>query len=201
MRVSKRVGFPDPMQAHGAWVFLFVSVMAGSLLGSRGGVEIPLLVGTAYAGAFLVVAAIVAGLRRKLRQALVGLLLAGLGPILALWLGAKIEFLFIGPLAACCALISVGWARRFGLLAPIVLLAGVASLCMAAPATALAGGASVQRSAMLFAALWPVFAWRSLRIARPLRKGAAWQRETLRSRGLREAAIAMLWSLAAVLAI
>ena len=80
------------MRAHGAWVYLFASVAAGALVGAERGVERAMLVGTGFAGAFLVTAALVTGGRRKGRQVLVGSALAVLTPLAALWLGRLFPF-------------------------------------------------------------------------------------------------------------
>ena len=187
---------PDPRQAHGAWVYLFAAVGAGAIVGAGRGLEAALLVGTGFVGAFLATAAVTVGPRRKRRQLLVGLATAIAAPLLALWLGADRAFLYILALACLPAILAVFLAARLGFLSRSALTTGIAALALAAPAAALAGGSSVLHAALVFLFLWPFFSWRSLRLAAPLEAGGKWDREQLRARGLREASIAALWSLA-----
>jgi len=189
------VSHPDPMRAHGAWVDLFAAIGGGALVGAERGVEPALLVGTGFAGAFLVVAAVSVGVKRRLRQTLVGAGLALLAPLLALWLGAEPGFLVVMGCAAVVGAAAITLERSVGLLSRSTLIVGIAALALAAPASAVAGGAGAVRAALLFGLLWPVFAWRSLRVAATLPVGHPWNREELRARGLREAAIAALWTL------
>ena len=62
----------DPMRAHGAWIYLFASITAGALVGTGHAIELPMLVGTGFAGAYLVTAAISVGVRRRMRQLVFG---------------------------------------------------------------------------------------------------------------------------------
>ncbi len=189
-------GAPDPTRAHGAWVYLLASVAAGTIMGAGHGVELALLVGTGFAGAFLCTAALAVGAGKKRGQLLVGVALAILAPVVALWMGAQPVFLAIAAGALVPAAGAVSLAARFGFLSGAPLTTGIAALVMAAPAVALAGGARAAQAIALFALLWPSFAWRSLRIAFALRAQGTWSREELRARGLREAAIAAAWTLA-----
>ena len=109
-------GRPDPLKAHGAWVYLFASVGAGALVGSEQGVEVPMLVGTAFAGGFLVAAAVAAGLKRKGRQVLVGLALIVLSPLVALWLGADRGFLAVAACASVPAVLALVLEKTRGFL-------------------------------------------------------------------------------------
>ena len=192
---------PDPMRAHGAWVYLFSSIGGGALLATGGGVELALLVGTGFAGAFMCTAALAVGVRRRRRQLLVGMAAALLAPLLALRLDAEPVFLVVAAAAVVPAVVAVLAAARLGSLSRVPLVAGIAALVTAGVAAALAGGASTGRAVALFVLLWTVFCWRSLRIAEPLNAGGKWDREALRARGLREAGFAALWTLAVVLGI
>jgi len=194
-------GRPDPLRAHGAWVYLFASVGAGALVGAEHGVEVPMLVGTAFAGGFLVAAAVAAGMRRKGRQVLVGVALIVLSPLVALWLGADRGFLTVAACAGVPAILALVLEKTRGFLSASAMTAGIAALVMAAPTAAVAGGASLEHAAWLVALLTPVYSWRSLRIARPLHRGGTWDRVALRARGLREAALAAIWALAVALAL
>lgn len=188
-------GRPDPIRAHGAWVYLFASVGAGALVGAEQGVEVPMLVGTAFAGGFLVAAAVAAGLKRKGRQVFVGLALIVLAPLIALWLGADRRFLTVAAFAGVPAILALVLEKTRGFLSASAMTTGIAALVMAAPTAAVAGGASVAHSLWLVALLTPVYSWRSLRIAKPLHSGGTWDPVALRARGLREAALAAGWSL------
>lgn len=194
-------GHPDPMRAHGAWIYLFAAVASGALVGARRGVEPAMLVGTAFTGAYLVAAALSMGVRRRIRQILLGTGSAALATVGALWLGVELDFLVVAACALVPAMGAILLAKTQGFLSPGAVVSGVAALAMAAPATAVAGGASGLRSTLLFALLWPFFSWRSLRIAAPLHAGAGWVPEELRARGLREAALAALWSIGVVIAL
>jgi len=139
--------------------------------------------------------------RRKMRQILLGILLATLGSLGALWLNAEPQFLFVAATAALPATAAVAFEKRYGFLSPLALIAGVAALVMAAPVSAIAGGTAVGRAALLYGLLCPFFCWRTLHVASSLRAQEAWDRLALRARGLREAAIAALWTLAVAMSL
>ena len=193
-------GQPDPKRAHGAWIYLFASVGAGALVGAGERVEPLMLVGTGFVAAFLVAAGLSAGARRHGRQIVAGTALAALAPLTALWLGARPEFLVLAAAAVPIAVAAVVLEKKLGFLSRSALVSGIAALAMAAPVVAAAGGTTVARSALLFGSLWPFYCWRTLRIAAPLRAGAPWDPEKLRARGLREAAIAAVWTLVVAIA-
>lgn len=186
----------DPVRAHGAWVYLFASVGAGAIVGAGRGVEPALLVGTGFSGAFLCAAALAVGVHRRHRQLLVGAAAMLLAPLAALWLGAEPAFLVVAAYAVALAAGAVLIAARLGSLSRPAMAIGIAAIASAAPAAAVSGGASAGRAAALFLLLWPFYCWRSLRLAASLEAQGAWDRDALRSRGLREATIAALWTLA-----
>jgi|GEM_PF-1176506 len=187
---------PNPTRAHGAWIYLFSSVAAGAFVGNEHGIESAMLVGTGFVGAFLVVAALSVGVRRKRRQLLTGAGLVVVSPLAALGLSADPVFLRVAGLAALTALAAIYFEKRWGFLSRAALVTGIATLTLAAPVVAAAGGASMGRCVLLFAMLWPFFCWRTLCVAAPLRAGATWDRLQLRARGLQEAAIAAVWTVA-----
>jgi hypothetical protein len=189
------------MQAHGAWVYLFASVASGAFVGSKSGVEPAMLVGTAFAGAYLGAAAFSVGLDRRASQLGIGALTAALATLGALWIGAEPRFLVVASGAAATAVGSVLLARRFGFLSRRALVCGIATLALAAPATAVGGGAEPLRAWALFGLLWPFFCWRTLRIAASLGAGLPWDRDRMRRRGLREAAVAALWAMGSAVAL
>ncbi len=187
------------MRAHGAWIYLFLSIGAGALVGTFRAVEPALLAGTGFAGAFLVLAAVHVGPRKKLRQLLLGTALTVFAPVLAVWLGAKPVFLFPAALTLLPACTAIVLAKNSGALSPATLVSGIAALTMSAPVTAFAGGSSPLPSAILYIFLWSFFSWRALRIANSLVPGVGWNRELLRIQGLREAALSAIWTLAVAL--
>lgn len=190
----------DPVRVHGAWVYLCVGIAAGALLESGHGVEPAMLVGTGFAGGFLLAGALFVGWRRRQRQLAVGAGLAVLMP-LAAWLLTGSASMFWPIFAA--GLLSIGGlaaARRYGFLAMPSVVLGTATLAAAAPSAALAGGADVPQAAALFGLLWPFYCWRTLRVAADM--GTSHQpdrRRDLRQRGLREAAGTAIWAIASVI--
>ncbi len=139
---------------------------------------------------YLFAAALAWGASRKRRQLLLGLATAVLPPLAALGLGADRAFLVVAACAVLPAAGAVFFAARFGDLSPPALICGVGALTLAAPAEALVGGASAGRAVALLLLLWTFYGWRSLRIAVGLRGTQPWDRDELRARGLRKAAVA-----------
>jgi hypothetical protein len=191
----------DPVHAHGAWVYLFCAIGSGVLVGAEGRIEPALLVATAFAGTFLAGGALAHGVRRHLRRLVGGSILALLCGAASLLVGADPRFLVVAASAAVPCALTIVLARTLGALSPFTLVAGVGTLAMAGPAAAVAGGATLHESAVLLALLWPFFAWRSLDVARPLTSGEPWDVTALRRRGLREAGLAALYTLIAVVLI
>jgi hypothetical protein len=194
-----RTGMPDPLRSHGAWITLCVSTAVGTLSVERGFVELGLLAGTAFAGGFLALAAVSAGISRHRKRASLGLVLTGLSTAAALALGAPSSFLVALVAAAACGGLGLALARRRGILDPLTLAASLAPFTLAASGAALALGATPTHALTLFLALWLFACWRSLLVARTLHADAAWDRMTLRARGLREAAWSALWGIGLVL--
>lgn len=113
--------------------------------------------------------------------------------------GDEPSFVAVAACAALPAAAAVGLAMRWGSLATSSLLMGIAAIVMAAPMTAVAGGASIQRAALLFALLWSFFSWRTLRVAASLNDQMTWDRKQLKARGFHEAAVGAIWTLAVTL--
>ncbi|MCA9047141.1 MAG: hypothetical protein KDA89_00335 [Planctomycetaceae bacterium] len=193
--VATERSHPNPTRAHGAWIYLFASVASGAFIGNEHGIEAAMLVGTGFVGAFLMVAALSAGARRKRRQLLTGTGLAAFAPLCALGLDADPNFLQVAGLAALMGAVAIIIEKRFGFLSRAALVTGIATLALGAPVVASAGGATARQCVLLFALLWPFFSWRTLRVAAPLQNGATWDRVQLKTQGLREAAIAAIWTL------
>ena len=176
------------MRAHGAWIYLFASIGAGALVGADRGVEFAveraMLAGTGFVGAFLLFAAIASGVRRKGRQALTGGCLMIFAPLAVLGLGAQPVFLCVAAGAVLPAVSVIVLARQIGPLARLTLVVGIGAITMSAPVTALAGQASGMQCVLLFGLLYSFFCWRTLRVAATLKVEAAWDRQSLKSRGL-----------------
>ena len=189
---------PDPARAHGAWVYLIVSVLAGALsVGGRGFLP-ALLSGIGFAGVFLAASSLaLMGKPTFLRRCLIGILLATLAPCLALQLGADPTFFVLGLVAIFPAALSGYFAERHGFLSPAALAFAVTALVVAAPSAACAGGASIQRGLLLLAFLAPFFAWRTYVLRRSM-VGPGWTRARLRRRGLQESAYALGWTVLSI---
>lgn len=185
---------PDPARAHGAWVYLIVSVLAGSLTAVREGFLPALLAGIGFAGVFLVASSLALGAVRGRRRFLVGLAVATLAPGLALVLGADPSFLAYGLIALAPAA-AAGWlAERRGFQSVGALAFGIAALVVAAPSSACAGGADVGMSLLLLALLTPFFVWRAMTVRRHMTSGQGWSRSRIRATGIREAVWAVAWT-------
>lgn len=188
---------PDPLRAHGAWVYLIVSILAGALTGEPRGFPAALLAGGGFVGVFVLAGSLAIASRPAARARLaLGLVLAVGAPLLAAGLGADRSVLLVALAAGPPALAAAWFASRRGFLSPGALAFGVTALVVSAPAAASAGGASPRRALLILAALAPLFFWRTWRLARTL--GREWTRERFVRRGLFESAIAVAWAAVAV---
>jgi hypothetical protein len=191
---------PDPLRAHGAWVYLIVSILAGALAVDDRGVVPALLAGSGFVGVFVLAGSLaIFGRRRTRRRLTLGLLLTLGTPLLALGLGADPSFLVISLLALPPVAGAAYFANRRGFLSPGALACGVAALVVAAPTAASAGGAPAPVALLMLAILNPVFSWRTWRLARAL--GQGWTKERLQRRGLLESVWAVGWATLAVIVI
>jgi len=188
---------PDPLRAHGAWVYLAVSILAGAFTATGRGFGPALLAGAGFVGLFVLAGSLaVIPHRAALARIAVGLPLSFGSPLLALALGADSSFLAVGLIATVPALAAAYWASRSGFLSPGALAFGVTSLTVSAPAAASAGAAGPRSAVLILATLAPFFFWRTWRLARVL--GQGWTRERFARRGLLESALAVAWAALAV---
>ncbi len=188
---------PDPLRAHGAWVYLIVSILAGVLTVEVRGFAAALVAGSGFVGVFVLASSLaIVGRRAVRRRFVAGLLLTVGGPLLAVGLGADRSFLIVGLAAIPPALAAARFASTGGFLSPGALVCGVTALVVSAPAAASAGGASLLRALLILAVLAPFYSWRTWRLARKLGRG--WTRERFLRRGLVESAVAVAWAAAAV---
>jgi hypothetical protein len=193
---------PDPARAHGAWVYLAVSILAGALSVAGQGFLPALLAGLGYAGIFLLASSVALYPKPTWkRRFATGFALAAGAPALALPLHADPNFFAYALVAIFPAGAAVWFGVRRGFQSPVALGFAVAALVVAAPSAACAGGGSAREGWMLGLALTPFFVWRTWRIRVALSENPGWSRAELRRQGLREAAIAVLWTALAVAAI
>jgi hypothetical protein len=189
---------PDPARAHGAWVYLLVSILAGVLSARGQGTIAALCAGLAFLGVFVLVSALAvrpkpwrlrfgSGLAFALTAAGTGLLL-GADPMFLVY--AMVAFF---PIAA-----SVWFAVHQGFQSAPALAFGAMGLAVAAPAAACAGGTSPGLGFLLLGLLAPFFAWRTWRTRAALREGRDWDRAKLKHLGLMEALYATGWTIASV---
>ena len=188
---------PDPARAHGAWIYLSVSILAGALsVGGRGFLQ-ALLSGIGFAGVFILASSVALyGTSRFLRRLLIGLLVTTLPLALALKIGADPSFFMFGMVALIPAGLSGYFAERQGFLSPGALAFAVTALVVAAPAAACAGGAAPHRAALLLILLAPFFAWRTWSLRRSM--GTGWTRQKLKKQGLLETWLAVGWTAVSV---
>jgi hypothetical protein len=185
---------PDPARAHGAWVYLVVSILAGALTSIGQGFLPALLAGIGYAGVFLTASAAALGRGRWHRRFAIGATLALVPPGLALLLGADPAFLAYAPIAAFPAGASGWFAIQRGFQSPLALAFAVAALALAAPSAACAGGTSHTLGWILLGLLVPFFVWRSWRLSVLMKAEKGWTKKRLRRIGLTEAGLAVAWT-------
>lgn len=191
---------PDPLRAHGAWVYLVTSILAGVLAVLGRGELAALCAGLGFVGVYLVASALAVYPRPWRGRLALGLAL-GLGATgLGLALGGNPLWLVYASIAVGPAGASAWFAQRYGYLAPPALAFGVAALVVAAPAAACAGGADAHVGWLLLGMLGPFFAWRTWRTRTKL-AGPGWTRARLRRLGLREAGIAVTWTALALVVV
>ncbi len=192
---------PDPTKAHGAWVFLGLAVLAGVLTATGRGVLPALLAGLAFAGVFLASSGLSLRGSRRIRRVLTGTALAGGAAGSALFSGADPAFLSHALVAIFPAALSGWFALREGVRFQLAWGFAVPALLVAAPSAACAGGVAPLRAWLLALSLFPFFFYRTWVVDRRLRENRGWSRNELRRLGLREALLALLWTLASVGAI
>jgi len=202
-RSRLRMGrIPDPARAHGAWVYLVLSVLAGTLTATGRGLLPALLVGVGYAGVFLCAsAAALVGKPGMLQRLATGLLLAVVGPGLALFLGASPAFFAFSLVALAPAALAGYNAERHGVASPQAMAFAVVALVVAAPSSACAGGASARTGLLLLILLAPFFAYRTWKVRHALTAESGWTRSKLKQQGLREALYGLGWIAVVVLGI
>jgi len=195
--VARRLRFgrlPDPARAHGAWAYLLLSILAGTLTATGRGLLPALLVGVGFAGVFLCASAVaLVGKRGMTTRLAAGLLLAVVGPGAAIYLGASSSF-FAFSLAALAPAALAGYcAEKSGIMSPQAMAFAVVALVIAAPSSACAGGASASTGLLLLILLAPFFAYRTWKVRDALTSEKGWTRSKLKKQGLTEALYGLGW--------
>jgi len=185
---------PDPARAHGAWVYLGMSVLAGAASAGGKGWYAALFAGIGFVGVFLVASACALYPRRWKGRFLTGTGIALCAGGLGLWLGADPWFLAYASVALFPASAAVWFATREGIQSPLALAFAVIALTASAPAAACAGGTDPALGWLLLFLLAPFFAWRTLTVRRRINERHGMKRQELRRVGLREALIAAGWT-------
>ena len=203
-RRTRRLRFgrvPDPAKAHGAWVYLILSILAGTLTATGRGFLPASLVGVGFAGAFLCTSALaLVGKRGMAGRLITGLLLAVAGPGIALYLGASPSF-FAFSLAALGPAALAGYcAEKHGIVSPQAMAFAVVALVVAAPSSACAGGASVKTGLLLMIFLAPFFAYRTWKVRNAITSEKGWTRSQLKKQGLVEVLYGVSWIAFVILA-
>jgi hypothetical protein len=178
----------DPVGAHGAWVYLALSILAGALSALGTGFLPALLAGVGFAGVFICASALALlgkpGIGKRLAK---GLPLAILAPVLALYFGAPPTFLGYSVVALFPAALSGYYAETRGFASAGALSFAVAALVVAAPCAACAGGASLRSSLLLLLFLTPFFAYRTWFVQKAITNTKGWSRAKLKRQGYMEA--------------
>ena len=189
---------PDPARAHGAWVYLGVSILAGILSARAQGVTAALCAGLGFVGVFLVASGLAIHPHRWRKRFYGGLALTIVATGAGVLLAADPMYLAYSSVALFPAAASVWFASRNGFLAPSALAFGVIALVVSAPAAACAGGASPGLGFLLFALLGPFFAWRTWRVRIGMNRKPAPTRKELKRTGMFEAALALVWTIGSI---
>ena len=185
---------PDPARAHGAWVYVGMSVLAGAAAAGARGWWAALCAGLAFVGVFLVASALALYPRRWKRRFASGAGLAVAASGVGLGLGADPWFLAYASIAVFPAGAAVWFATRDGVQSPIALAFAVVALTASAPAAACAGGADATLGWLLVLLLAPFFVWRTWTVRKRVAGERRVERRELRRLGLREAWIAAAWT-------
>ena len=185
---------PDPAKAHGAWVYLVLSILAGTLTATGRGFLPAMLVGVGFAGVFLCASALaLVGKRGMASRLAAGLLLAAAGPGAALYLGASPSFFAFSLVALAPAALAGYCAEKLGVMSPQAMAFAVVALVVAAPSSACAGGASVMTGLLLLTLLAPFFAYRTWKVRNAISSETGWTRSRLKKQGLMEVIYGLSW--------
>lgn len=196
-RLAHRLRFgraPDPARAHGAWAYLVLSVLAGTLTATGRGILPAALVGVGFAGVFLCASALaLVGKSSMTKRLTVGLLLAVVGPAMAVYLGAPSSFFAFSSAALAPAALAGYCAEKRGIMSPQAMAFAVVALVVAAPSSACAGGASASTGLLLLILLAPFFAYRTWKVRDAITTQAGWTRSKLKKQGLTEVLYGLGW--------
>ena len=190
---------PDPARAHGAWVYLVLSALAGVLSSIGAGALAATGAGLGYSGAFLAASSFAAREPRDRRRRLfLGLFLGLAGPGLSLAAGASPFFLVLGLVALGPTALAGYFGSRKGFQSAPALGFAIAALAVAAPSAACAGGATLGQALLLLVLLGLFFTWRGLRLRAQLARHEVSGKKAIQAAGLREALLGTIWTLLVV---
>lgn len=185
---------PDPARAHGAWVYLLTSILAGAFSAGGRGTLAGLFAGLAFVGVFLVASAMAVYPRPWKRRFAIGIAIALGACGIGLLVGADPWFLVYSAVAVFPASAAVWYATRDGVQSPVALAFGVVTLTASAPAAACAGGTHPALGWLLLVLLAPFFAWRTWSVRRLMATQRGMKRRDLKRVGFREAFWAAGWT-------
>ncbi|MCC7011000.1 MAG: hypothetical protein IT454_00445 [Planctomycetes bacterium] len=185
---------PDPARAHGAWVYLVISILAGVLTSARFDMSTAFFAGVAFLGVFVCASSFANPAARKWGRFAVGCAIIVACVVAGIATGADPMFLAYSAIAVFPAGASAFFALRHGFQSGPALAFAVVALVVAAPASACAGGAPHHLGLILLGLLAPFFAWRTWCTRQALRSRSGWTRKELKSLGWREAALAFGWT-------
>jgi len=185
---------PDPAKAHGAWVYLGISILAGVLSAASFDMLTALLAGLAFLGVFVLSSAVAAHPRGWLLRFSIGLAILAASVAGGFAFSLEPLWLAYGAVAVFPAAAAAWLGFRHGFQSAGALSFAVVTLVVAAPASLCAGGAPHHLGLVLLALLAPFFAWRTWRVRETLRESSGWTRARLRALGWREATVALLWT-------
>ncbi len=172
-----------------------MSVLAGAASAGGEGWLAALFAGVAFIGVFLVASALALYPRKWKGRFLCGAGVATSALGIGLALGADPRFVVYASVAVFPAGAAVWFATRDGIQSPYALSFAVVALTVSAPAAACAGGADPTLGALLVLLLAPFFVWRTWVVQKHISTTKGLKRGDLRRAGLREAFIALLWTI------
>lgn len=195
---AQKLKAPDPARAHGAWVYLVISILAGVLTSARFDMSTAFFAGVGFLGVFVCASSFANPAVRNWKRFSIGLGIIATCALAGIASGADPMFLAYGAIAVFPAAASAWFGFRHGFQSGPALAFAVATLVVAAPASSCAGGAPHALGLLLLGLLAPFFAWRTWCTRQTLRSHGGWTRQQLKALGWKEAALALGWTAVAL---